>query len=374
MPLPGREGHGARLLHGRLVRVQELPLAVHEEHRRAPPDAELADLLGRDAPLLPAAVADGVEVGEHLFQGQPQQLRQLPGRAELVVTPLEGRGQDLVALEELVRDLAQGAERLPQARFHKRAVVDVLRGLRAQRPLPRAVEEVDLLGELHDRIVLRGAAQLLQHRLLDVAGHLPLRQPVVLPLQPHVQRGHGQVIQPLVAPAVLAAAADPHRHVGQPLGVLLLEEGLAQLREVVVAVRRQRAHQLLEAAAEQDEVGGALADQRLRIVELTARRLPARELVVELPGARQGAVRPRELGGLPARPAQGQNLTAQPRGPWPDPGLGGAANLFPLLRPTHGGFTLSRPEYFLVGPFWRRCQQAKKSFAAALGHMGAWAS
>ena len=72
---------------------------------------------------------------------------------------------------------------------------------------------------------------------------------------------------------------------------------------MVVAVRRQRAHQLLEAAAEQDEIGGALADQRL--VELTARRLPARELVVELPGARQGAVRPRELGGLPARPAKG---------------------------------------------------------------------
>ena len=84
VPLPGREGHGARLLHGRLVRVQELPLAVHEEHRRAPPDAELADLLGRDAPLL----ADGVEVGEHLFHGQPQQLRQLPGRAELVAPPL----------------------------------------------------------------------------------------------------------------------------------------------------------------------------------------------------------------------------------------------------------------------------------------------
>ena len=29
VPLPGRDGHGARLLHGRLVRVQELPLAVH---------------------------------------------------------------------------------------------------------------------------------------------------------------------------------------------------------------------------------------------------------------------------------------------------------------------------------------------------------
>ena len=82
---------------------------------------------------------------------------------------------------------------------------------------------------------------------------------------------------------------------GQPLGVLFLEEGLAQLREVVVTVRRQSAHQLLKAAAEQDEVGGALADQRLRIVELTARRLPARELVEELPGARQGAVQPREL-------------------------------------------------------------------------------
>ena len=159
VPLPGREGHGARLLHGRLVRVQELPLAVHEEHRRAPPDAELADLLGRDAPLLPAAVADGVEVGEHLLQRQPQQLRQLPGRAELVVPLLEGRGQDLVALEELVRDLAQGTERLPQARFHQRAVVDVLRGLRAQRPLPRPVEVVDLLRELHDHVVLRGVAQ-----------------------------------------------------------------------------------------------------------------------------------------------------------------------------------------------------------------------
>ena len=129
--------------------------------------------------------------------------------------------------------------------------------------------------------------------MLDVAGHLPLRQPVVLPLQPHVQRGHGQVIQPLVGLAVLAAP---------------------------IPVRRQRAHQLLDAAAEQDEVGGALADQPLRIVELTARRLPARELVVELPGARQGAVRPCELGGLPARPAKGQNLRAQPRGPWPKPG------------------------------------------------------
>ena len=82
---------------------------------------------------------------------------------------------------------------------------------------------------------------------------------------------------------------------GQPLRVLLLEEGLAEAAEVVVAVRRQRAHQLLDAAAEQDVVGGALTDQGLRVVELTARRLPARELIP----ARVKA--PRELGGLPAR-------------------------------------------------------------------------
>ena len=139
VPLPGREGHRAGLLLRRLVGVQQLPLAVHVEHGRPSPYAEPADLLGRDAPLLPAAVADGVEVRQHLLQRQPQQLCQLPGRAQPVRAPLEGGGQHIAALEGLVGDLAlrQRAQGLPQARLHDRAVVAAWSASSASTPWSR---------------------------------------------------------------------------------------------------------------------------------------------------------------------------------------------------------------------------------------------
>ena len=104
-------------------------------------------------------------------------------------------------------------------------------GLGAQSPLPAVVEEVLLARKLQQRGEVVVRAQLGQHRLLDVAGHLRLGQAVVLPLEPHVQGGDGQIILPLVGPPVLAAPPNAHRHVGQPLRVLVPEEGLAQLRE-----------------------------------------------------------------------------------------------------------------------------------------------
>ena len=133
MPLPGCEGHGTRLFHGRRVRVQELRLAVHEEHRRAPP-AELANLLGRDAPLQPAAVADGVdnrtlvetslrqplgalrEVSYQLFKGD-----------EILASAFERRDDQLCAARQL-------AELLWLLLEEVLSNFDVLRGLRAQRP------------------------------------------------------------------------------------------------------------------------------------------------------------------------------------------------------------------------------------------------
>ena len=53
------------------------------------------------------------------------------------------------------------------------------------------------------------------------------------------------------------------------------------------------------AMPKQDVVRGALANERLLLVELPAGRLPPHELVVELPRPRQGA-----------GPPEGQELTA----------------------------------------------------------------
>ena len=73
---------------------------------------------------------------------------------------------------------------------------------------------------------------------------------------------------------------------GQPLRVLVAEEGLAQLGEVVVAVGLQGAHGLLEARAQEDVVGGPLADQGLLLVKLSGGGAASHEAVVEL--ARSG--------------------------------------------------------------------------------------
>ena len=93
MRLVAGEGHGLVLLHGGLVGVDELAATGDEEHRGAAPGAELPDLQGGDAPLLPALVADGVEVGEDLRQMELQQLGQLPRDAQPVVPSLEGAGR-----------------------------------------------------------------------------------------------------------------------------------------------------------------------------------------------------------------------------------------------------------------------------------------
>ena len=82
VPLVAGEGHGLVLLDGRLVGVDELAAAADEEHGSAALGAELPDLQRGGAPLLPALVADGVEVTQDLGQGELQQLRQLPGHAE----------------------------------------------------------------------------------------------------------------------------------------------------------------------------------------------------------------------------------------------------------------------------------------------------
>ena len=65
-----------------------------------------------------ALVADRVEVGEHLGQGELQELGQLPRHAELVVPRLESTGQDLGAVVELVADFVEGAHGLPQGDLH----------------------------------------------------------------------------------------------------------------------------------------------------------------------------------------------------------------------------------------------------------------
>ena len=241
--LVAREGHGPVLLDRRLVGVQELAAAADEEHGGAAPGAELPDLQGGDAPLFPALVADGVEVGEDLGQGELQQLGQLPRHAELVVPGLEGAGQDLGAVVELVAYLPKGAHGLPQGDLHLGPVVHDLQGLLGEGPVPNGVVAVHFLAELHDRVAVVGAVQLPQGGLLDAGVGLLIAEPAGLPGQGPVDHGDGQEVVALVGPAGVAApltgAGDAHGDVRQPVRELLPEEGLAQLGEVVAAVGLQ---------------------------------------------------------------------------------------------------------------------------------------
>ena len=181
--LVAREGHGPVLLDRRLVGVQQLPAAAHEEHGGAAPAAKLPDLQGGDAPLFPALVADGVEVGEDLGQGELKQLGQLPGHAELVVAGLKGAGQDLGAVVELVADFAEGAHGLPQGDLHLGPVVDHLQRLLGEGPVPGGVVAVDLPGELQDGIAVVGVIQLPQGGLLDAGVGLLVAEAAGLPGQ-----------------------------------------------------------------------------------------------------------------------------------------------------------------------------------------------
>ena len=232
------DGHGPVLLDRRLVGVQQLAAAADEEHRSAAPGAELPDLQGGDAPLLPALVADGVEVGEDLGQGELQELGQLPGHAELVVAGLEGAGQDLGAVVELVAYFAEGAHGLPQGDLHLGPVVHDLQSLLGEGPVPGGVVAVHFLADLHDRVAVAGVIQLPQSGLL-----LLVAEAVGLPGEGAVDHGDGEEVVALVGPAGVAAplagAGDPHGDVGQPVRVLLAEKRLAQLGEVVVAVGLQ---------------------------------------------------------------------------------------------------------------------------------------
>ena len=285
---------GPVLLDGRLVGVQELAAAAHEEHGGAAPGAELPDLQGGDAPLLPALVADGVEVGEDLGQGELKQLGQLPRHAELVVPGLEGAGQDLGAVVELVADFVEGAHGLPQGDLHLGPVVDHLQSLLGEGPVPVGVVAVDLLGELQDGIAVAGAPKLPQGGLLDSGVGLLVAEPAGLPGQRPVDHGDGEEVVALVGPAGVAApltgAGDAHGDVGEPVRVFVAEEGLAQLGEVVVAVGLQGAHGLLQPGAEEDVVRGPLADEGLLLVELPRGGAASHEAVVELPGPGELAV------------------------------------------------------------------------------------
>ena len=238
--LVAREGHGPVLLDRRLVGVQELAAAADEEHGGAAPGAELPDLQGGDAPLLPALVADGVKVGEDLGQGELQQLGQLPRHAELVVPNLEGAGQDLGAVVELVADFVKGAHGLPQRDL---PVVHDLQGLLGESPVPGGVVAVHFLAELHDRVAVVGVVQLPQGGLLHAGVGLLVAEAAGLPGQGPVDHGDGQEVVALVGSAGVAApltgAGDAHGDVGQPVRVLFAEEGLAQLGEVVAAVGLQ---------------------------------------------------------------------------------------------------------------------------------------
>ena len=225
---PGRlvEGHGPVLLDRRLVGVQELAAAAHEEHGGAAPGAELPDLQGGDAPLLP----DRVEVGEHLGEGELQELGQLPRHAELVVPDLEGAGQDLGAVVELVADLSKSAHGLPQGDLHLGPVVHDLQGLLGEGPVPGGVVAVGFLAELHDRVAVVGVVQLPQGGLLHAGVGLLVAEAAGLPGEGAVDHGDGQEVVALVGPAGVAAplagAGDAHGDVGQPVRVLFAEEGL----------------------------------------------------------------------------------------------------------------------------------------------------
>ena len=113
---------------------------------------------------------------------------------------------------------------------------------------------------------------------------------------------------PLVGGAVPAAAPDDDRDVGEPLGKFVFEEGFAQFGDMVLTVGLQGPHELSGAPPGQNVVVGSVPNERLRFIELAARRAPAGDAVVELPGAGQLPVGSRQQYGLQAVVPQGQKL------------------------------------------------------------------
>ena len=84
----------------------------------------------------------------------------------------------------------------------------------------------------------------------------------------------------------------------QPLRKFVLEEGLSQLGDMVLAVGLEGPHQLSSTAPRQDVIVGAVPNERLRFIELAARRAPAGDAAVELPGPGQLTVRASQQHGL----------------------------------------------------------------------------
>ena len=308
--VPGGKGDGLLLLLCWLEAVQQPAPAIHVEHGRVAPHAKGPDLGGGHAALLPAPGADGVEVLHDLLQRELQELRQLSRHAEHVLALLEGTGQDLVPGEELVADLPQGPQRLTESDLGVDPVVDDLHGGRAIGPLVGGVQEVDLATDHVDGFVRARLPQLSEHGFLDVAGHLSVAPGVVLAGEPHFQCRHRQVVMALVGGAVPAAAPDDHGHMGQPFRKFVLEEGLPQFSDVVLAVGLEGPHELTRAPPRQDVVVGAAPNQRLRFIELAAWGAPAGDAVVELPGPGQLTVRAGQQHGLQAVVPQRQKLRA----------------------------------------------------------------
>ena len=152
---------------------------------------------------------------------------------------------------------------------------------------------VGLVRELHDHVAVLGVPQLAQGGRDDVPVHLHLAQPVVLVVQ-----DHGQEVVPLVGLSASSSPADPHggmRTVVTPFG---FEEGLAQLGDAVAAVGLQAPHQFLGAPPKENVVVGAVAHERLPLVEAPGRRAPPDQLVEEGSSA----------GGLPVRPGEKELL------------------------------------------------------------------
>ena len=112
---------------------------------------------------------------------------------------------------------------------------------------------------------------------------------------------------------------------GQPLRVLV-PEGLPELCQMVVAVGGERAHELLDAAAQQDVVRGSGCS--------SSNCLP-HELVVELPRPGQGPLGRDSCADWPPRPRRGKSCLPRAEILGLTPSSGCSTNLFALLCPTH---------------------------------------